>query len=83
VAAAAGGLRTAVSDGVSGVLVETHEPARYARAIRGLVTDAGRLARLSRGARQHASRFGWSATVDQLLALYGDAMSEVAAAVDA
>ncbi len=83
VAAAAGGLRTAVSDGVSGVLVQTHDPARYARAIRSLVTDAGRLARLSRGARQHASRFGWSCTVDRLIGLYGDAMNEVPAAVEA
>ena len=33
VAAAAGGLRTAVRDGVSGVLVDGHDPARYAEAI--------------------------------------------------
>jgi D-inositol-3-phosphate glycosyltransferase len=83
VAAAAGGLRTAVSDGVSGVLIESHDPAKYAHAIGSLVADPGRLAKLSRGARLHASRFGWSATVDKLLALYGDTMSEVAAAVDA
>jgi D-inositol-3-phosphate glycosyltransferase len=83
VAAAAGGLRTAVRDGVSGLLIEGHEPAKYARAIRSLVTDSGSLARLSRGARRHASGFGWPATVDRLLAVYGDAMSEVGEAVDA
>jgi len=83
VAAAAGGLRTAVRDGVSGLLIDGHDPAKYARAIRNLVTDSGRLARLSRGARRHASVFDWSNTVDQLLALYGDAMNEVTAAVDA
>jgi D-inositol-3-phosphate glycosyltransferase len=83
VAAAAGGLRTAVRDGVSGLLIEGHEPAKYARAIRNLVTDSGSLARLSRGARRHASGFGWSVTVDRLLAVYGDAMSEVGEAVDA
>jgi len=83
VAAAAGGLRTAVSDGVSGVLVDGHDPARYARAIADLLASPVRLARLSRGARKHASGFGWSATVDQLLAVYRDAMSEVAATVDA
>ena len=33
VAAAVGGLRTAVRDGVSGVLVDSRDPARYARAI--------------------------------------------------
>jgi len=83
VAAAAGGLRTAVRDGVSGLLIDGHDPAKYARAIRNLVTDSGRLARLSRGARRHASVFDWSNTVDQLLALYGDAMNEVTAAVGA
>jgi D-inositol-3-phosphate glycosyltransferase len=83
VAAAAGGLRTAVRDGVSGVLIDGHDPARYARAMADLLASSGRLARLSRGARKHASGFGWSATVDRLLAVYGDAMSEVAATVDA
>jgi D-inositol-3-phosphate glycosyltransferase len=86
VAAAAGGLRTAVRDGLSGVLVDGHNPARYAEAIWRLVSDSGKLSRLSRGAREHASGFGWSVTVDQLLGVYGAAMSEVtagAASVDA
>lgn len=83
VAAAAGGLRTAVSDGVSGVLVDSRDPARYAQVIRQLAGDSGRLARLSRGARKHASRFGWSATVDQLLSTYAAAMSESLASVRA
>jgi D-inositol-3-phosphate glycosyltransferase len=81
VAAAAGGLRTAVRDGFSGVLVEGHDPARYAAAIWPLITNPGRLERLARGARQHASGFGWSVTVDQLLGVYGAAMSEVTARV--
>ena len=67
VAASVGGLRTAVRDGVSGILVDSHDPARYARAIRDLIAAPPALARLSRGARQHASRFGWPATVDRLL----------------
>jgi len=83
VAAAAGGLRTAVQDGLSGVLVDGHDPARYASAIAELIASSGRLARLARGARKHASGFGWASTVDRLLAVYGDAMSEVAATVDA
>ena len=78
VAAAAGGLRTAVRDDVSGVLVHSRDPAEYARVIWGLITNGGRLARLARGAREHASGFGWPVTVDRLLAVYGDAMSEVA-----
>ncbi|HEU5421553.1 MAG TPA: D-inositol-3-phosphate glycosyltransferase [Streptosporangiaceae bacterium] len=83
VAAAVGGLRTAVRDGVSGILVDSRDPDRYARAIRELIAAPQVLARLSRGARQHASRFGWSATADRLLDLYSAVMSESAAAVDA
>ncbi|HEX6932634.1 MAG TPA: glycosyltransferase, partial [Streptosporangiaceae bacterium] len=76
VAAAAGGLRTAVQDGVSGVLIDGHDPARYASAIADLIGSGGWLARLSRGARKHASGFGWASTVDKLLAVYGDAMND-------
>jgi D-inositol-3-phosphate glycosyltransferase len=83
VAASVGGLRTAVRDGFSGVLVDSRDPARYARAVRDLLAEPAALARLARGAREHASRFGWSETVDALLRMYGAVMSEVAAAVDA
>ena len=40
VAASVGGLRTAVRDGVSGMLIDGHSPAAYARAIKDLVTVA-------------------------------------------
>jgi D-inositol-3-phosphate glycosyltransferase len=83
VAASVGGLRTAVRDGVSGVLVDSRDPARYARIVRDLIARPDTLARLSRGAREHASRFGWSVTVDRLLSLYAGAMSEATQAVDA
>jgi len=83
VAASVGGLRTAVRDGVSGVLVDSRDPARYALAVQDLIAHPSALDRLSRGAREHASRFGWSVTVDRLLHLYAGAMSEVTQAVDA
>jgi D-inositol-3-phosphate glycosyltransferase len=83
VAASVGGLRTAVRDGFSGVLVGSHDPAGYARAVAGLVASPGLLARLSRGARQHASCFSWTATVEALLHMYAAAMSEAAQAVEA
>jgi len=83
VAASVGGLRTAVRDGFSGVLVNSRDPRSYARAVRDLLAEPAALARLARGAREHASRFGWSETVDALLRMYGAVMSEVAAAVDA
>jgi D-inositol-3-phosphate glycosyltransferase len=83
VAAAVGGLRTAVADGVSGVLVDSCDPAPYARVVRDLVANPAQLARLARGARDHAARFGWSVTVDRLLNLYSGVMAEAAQAVDA
>jgi D-inositol-3-phosphate glycosyltransferase len=83
VAAAVGGLRTAVADGVSGVLVDSWDPDSYARVLADLVARPAALARLSRGAREHASRFGWNVTVDQLLNLYAGVMSQAAQAVDA
>jgi D-inositol-3-phosphate glycosyltransferase len=83
VAAAVGGLRTAVRDGYSGVLVEGHDPARYARVLERLIDSPGRLTELSRGARAHASVFHWPATADRLIGLYTRAMNETAAAVRA
>ncbi len=83
VAASVGGLRTAVRDGYSGVLVDSRDPGRYARVVRDLISSPATLARLRHGARQHASRFSWSATVDSLLQLYTAVTAEAAAAVDA
>jgi D-inositol-3-phosphate glycosyltransferase len=83
VAASVGGLRTAVLDGVSGILVDSRDPASYARAVRELIAHPAALARLSVGARRHASSFGWGATVDRLLQMYSAAMSEAAQAVEA
>jgi D-inositol-3-phosphate glycosyltransferase len=77
IAAAVGGLRTAVKDGESGVLVNDHDPASYARALRELITTPGRREMLSRGGVAHASGFGWSRTVDRLLSVYASAMTSV------
>jgi D-inositol-3-phosphate glycosyltransferase len=83
VAAAVGGLRTAVRHGVSGILVDSRDPARYARAAAELIADPAALARLSAGARAHASGFGWSVTVDRLLELYSSVMTQTPSALDA
>jgi D-inositol-3-phosphate glycosyltransferase len=82
VAAAVGGLRTAVADGVSGVLVPGHDPADYARVLHELISSPQRLASLSAGAVAHAARFSWADAVDELLRVYTGAMNDVAA-VDA
>jgi len=77
VAAAVGGLRTAVSDGLSGVLVDGHDPAVWARVLADLVGSPGRLASLARGAVAHASGFGWPATADRLIDVYAGAMDSM------
>ena len=79
VAAAVGGLRTAVRDGFSGVLVDGHDPCVWARELEKLIGSPGRLAALSRGAIEHASAFGWPATADQLIGVYTGAMNAVSA----
>jgi D-inositol-3-phosphate glycosyltransferase len=83
VAASVGGLRTVVRDGHSGVLVDGHDPADWARALGRLVAAPRRLRALSAGALRHASTFGWSATVDRLASVYTGAMDEAAARVGA
>jgi D-inositol-3-phosphate glycosyltransferase len=79
-AASVGGLRTAVQDGVSGILVDGHDPADYARVLSDLIADPALRERLSRGAVAHASRFGWNGTVDKLMAVYAGAINTSAPA---
>lgn len=79
VAAAVGGLRTAVADNVSGLLVEGHDPGDFAHAITRIVGDASLRATLSAGARMHAASFGWAATTAGLLNSYSAALANAKA----
>jgi D-inositol-3-phosphate glycosyltransferase len=83
VAAAVGGLRTAVRDGYSGVLVDGHDPGVWARVLGGLLESPGQLSRLARGAREHAAAFNWPATAERLVEVYTGAMNEATATVRA
>jgi D-inositol-3-phosphate glycosyltransferase len=76
VAAAVGGLRTAVADDRSGVVVAGHDPAVWAGVLGRLIGDEPRRGRLARGAVGHAATFGWSVTAARLLDVYTDAMAE-------
>jgi len=78
VAASVGGLRSAVADGTSGLLVDGHNPADYAAAIGRLVSDTTLHRRLSRGAVAHAARFGWSQTAAGILDVYAGALASTA-----
>jgi D-inositol-3-phosphate glycosyltransferase len=71
VAAAVGGLPVAVRDGVTGVLVDSHEVGRWTDAIGALLgAEPTATAAMSKAAVAHAAHFSWRATVDGLLAAY-------------
>ena len=76
VAAAVGGLRTAVADGVSGVLLDGHCPTAYADVLAELAHDELRRAALARGALRHAERFSWASTAAAMLDVYSEALLE-------
>ncbi|GAB3987827.1 D-inositol-3-phosphate glycosyltransferase [Actinoallomurus acanthiterrae] len=83
VAASVGGLRIAVRDGRSGVLIDGHDPADYARVLHGLIGTPGRLRAMSDAAVRHARGFGWDATADRLLEVYAEAVEARTMAVSA
>ncbi|HEX5495866.1 MAG TPA: D-inositol-3-phosphate glycosyltransferase, partial [Mycobacteriales bacterium] len=80
VAARVGGLSTAVRDGLSGVLVDGHDPADYAAVIDRLLTEPGRRAELAMAGLRHARGFDWQRTAERLLAVYRAARCEVESA---
>jgi len=79
VAARVGGLGTAVAEHVSGVLVDGHDPDRWARVLAELIADPDRRAQLGQGGVTHAASFGWSATAASILGVYMDAIRDRAA----
>ena len=70
VATAIGGLRTAVADGISGVLVDGHDPKAWSSVLARLLQEPQRRVLLSMGALEHASHFGWDATARGTLDIY-------------
>jgi D-inositol-3-phosphate glycosyltransferase len=74
VAAAVGGLVTAVRHGVSGVLVDGHDPRDWARAMDSLLAAPRLRAALAAGAVAHASGFSWDRTAEGLLRVYREAV---------
>ena len=70
VATAIGGLRTAVSDGISGSLVDGHDPKAWSAVISRLIMEPQRRLLLSMGAIEHASHFGWENSARKTLDVY-------------
>jgi D-inositol-3-phosphate glycosyltransferase len=72
VAAAVGGLRTLVDDGVTGFLVDTRDPADYADAVRRVLEEPGLAGRMGAAAAEEARGYTWSTTAARLRRLYAD-----------
>ena len=87
IAAAVGGLRTAVSHNISGILVEGHDPRVWAERIHEHLTCPACPPRLAAGAVRHAALFSWERTVDSLIEAYriarGPALAQQASAAAA
>lgn len=77
VATAVGGLRTAVADGISGVLVDGHDPRAWSSVLARLLAEPTRRVLLSLGALDHASHFGWEATARGTLDIYDRVLTQV------
>ena len=78
VATAVGGLRTAVADGISGVLVDGHDPRAWSSVLTRLLQEPQRRILLSMGAIEHASHFGWDATARGTLDIYDQVITDAA-----
>ena len=78
VATAIGGLRTAVSDGISGSLVDGHDPKAWSAVISRLIMEPQRRLLLRMNAVEHASHFGWEGTARKTLDVYDWALSKKA-----
>ncbi|WP_437440533.1 D-inositol-3-phosphate glycosyltransferase [Nocardioides eburneus] len=70
VAAAVGGLTTAVDHGRSGFLVDGHDPARWADALTQVIASDALREQLGAQALVHAQDFSWEATAQNTLAVY-------------
>ena len=83
VATAVGGLRTAVADGISGVLVDGHDPKAWSSVITRLLQEPQRRVLLSMGAIEHASHFGWDATARGTLDIYDQVITQTRKSLEA
>jgi D-inositol-3-phosphate glycosyltransferase len=83
VATAVGGLRTAVADGISGVLVDGHDPKAWSSVIARLLQEPQRRVLISMGAIEHASHFGWDTTARGTLDIYDLVISEARKSLEA
>jgi D-inositol-3-phosphate glycosyltransferase len=72
VAAAVGGLRTLVVDGITGYLVDGRDPGGYAERITGILGDPVGATEMGRAAAVEACGYTWSTAAARLRRLYAD-----------
>ncbi|MFB7373747.1 D-inositol-3-phosphate glycosyltransferase [Streptomyces sp. NPDC056222] len=79
-AAAVGGLPTAVWDGVTGLLVRGHDPVEYARRLLWLATHPKARESMGEAAVRHARGMSWRGSAARTIGVYETAMSGAGAA---
>jgi D-inositol-3-phosphate glycosyltransferase len=79
VAAAVGGLRYVVVDGVTGYLVEGHDPGDHADRILSILADRAHARSMGRAGVDYSMRFSWDATAAGMLDVYRELVAAPAA----
>jgi D-inositol-3-phosphate glycosyltransferase len=79
VASAVGGLRYVVEDGVTGHLVEGHDPADHAERVLKILGDAKARARMGDAGVVRSLRFSWDATAAGMLSVYRELLDRTRA----
>lgn len=77
VAAATGGLRTAVRHDQTGLLLDTHDPEVWATSLGELLADPVRRERFGAAGVRRTAALGWSAMTDRVIEVYADAIAAV------
>jgi D-inositol-3-phosphate glycosyltransferase len=70
VAASVGGLRYVVDDGVTGLLVEGHDPGDHADRVLALLRDPAVARAMGTAGIEHSVRFSWDTTAGEILGVY-------------
>ena len=83
VASGVSGLRSVVRDGVSGYLIDGHDPAAYAERIGRILEDREVAQQMGRRGSLLAQRFSWTRTADRLEELFAEAVERNQALVQA
>ncbi|MFF9194895.1 D-inositol-3-phosphate glycosyltransferase [Streptomyces sp. NPDC014779] len=78
-AAAVGGLPTAVWDGVTGLLVPGHDPVEYARRLLWLARNPRARVTMGEAAARHARGMSWRVAATRTIDVYEDAVARPAA----